>query len=50
MLPDAPEGHYISPVNSDPSPGRRAACNSSSEGNIVRMEQMLKDLASRSAE
>jgi hypothetical protein len=32
VLPAAPEGHYISPVNSDPSPGRGAVCNSPSEG------------------
>jgi hypothetical protein len=36
VLPGAPEGHYISPVNSDPSPARRAACNSLSEGTRFR--------------
>jgi len=28
---EAPEGHYISPVNLDTSPVRREACNSPSE-------------------
>jgi len=32
VLPGAPEGHYISPVYSDPSPGWREACISLSEG------------------
>jgi len=32
VLPGAPEGHYISSVNSDPWPGRREECNSPSEG------------------
>jgi len=32
VLPGAPEGHYISPVNFDLSPGRQAACNSPSDG------------------
>jgi len=31
VLPGAPDGHHISTVNWDPSPGRRDACNSPSE-------------------
>jgi len=39
VLPGAPDGHYISPVNSDPAPGRRATCNSPSEGTRFRQSR-----------
>ena len=32
VLPGAPESHYISPVNSNPAPGRREVCNSLAKG------------------
>jgi len=32
VLPRAPKGHYISPVNSDPSPGWQEGCYARSEG------------------
>jgi len=39
VLPGAPEGHNISPVNSDPSPGRGAAFNSPSEDTRFRQSR-----------
>jgi len=34
--------HYISPVNLDPSPGRRAAYNSPSEGTMFRQSRQSR--------
>jgi len=42
VLPGAPEGHHISPVNLDPSPGQRAACNSPSEGMRFRQSRQSR--------
>jgi len=42
VLPGAPGGHYISPVNSDLSPGRRAACNSLLEGTRFRQSRQSR--------
>jgi len=42
VLPGAPEGHYISPANLDPSPGRRVACNSPSEGTRFRQRRQTR--------
>jgi len=42
VLPGAPEGHSISAVNSDPSPGRREACISSSEGTTFQQSRQSR--------
>jgi len=42
VLPGAPEGHYITPVNSDQSPGWRVACKSPSEGTRFRQSRQSR--------
>jgi hypothetical protein len=42
VLPGAPEGHNISPVNLNRSPGRPVACNSPSEGTRFRQSRQSR--------
>jgi hypothetical protein len=42
VLLGAPEAHYISPVNFDPSPGRRAMCKSQSDGTKFRQSCQIR--------
>jgi hypothetical protein len=39
VLAGAPEGHYISLVDPDPSPGRWAPCNTLAEGKRFRQSR-----------